>query len=375
MADIKKYTDQISSARYGEEVRGSIVSAITAIHDEVNAETNSAKSYADQAQTHAQKSNEIKEDLQATLTITTQLAEKVAESESKRIESEESRRLAEFERADAERERANAANNYVSQAKQAAEKAKRLANSDYALLAKSWAEGNTGIRAGEDEDNAKYWAGKVKEIANAGGVVSFNGRGGAVDPARGDYSADMITFAGGKTVAEQLLSNATNIAELKDIKGVSSFNSRRGEVHPEAGDYTSAQISHKTGNVEDALDKILKLIKTPGDTINLSGEDFAGYITSGGTQFYFSVPAPLHMGVSKAKVTKAAGRIRQNGKYLFGQPTGALSNLLDESVISSVTFEIHDQILSGCVTFKNTPKDVVNNDVAAIQLSATILLS
>ena len=303
------------------------------------------------------------------------LAEKIAESESKRIEGEESRRLAEFERVDAERERANAAKNYVSQAKQAAEDAKRLANSDYALLAKSWAEGNTGIRVGEDEDNAKYWARKVKDIANAGGVVSFNGRGGAVDPAKGDYSADMITFAGGKTVAEQLLTNATSISELKGIKGVSSFNGRRDDVHPESGDYTSNQITHNSSNVGAMLEKIMGIIKSPGDNITLNGEDFAGYITAGGTQFYFSVPAPLHMGVSKAKVTKAAGRIRQNGKYLFGQPTGPQANLLDESVISSVTFGIHNQILSGCVTFKNAPKDVVNNDVAAIQLSATILLS
>ena len=374
MADIKKYTDQISSARYGEEVRGSIVSAITAIHDEVTTDTTSAKAYAEQAQTQAQKTEDIKNSLQTTLTSTTLLAEKVAESESKRIESEESRRLAEFERADAERERANAAKNYVSQAKQAAEDAKRLANSDYALLAKSWAEGNTGIRVGEDEDNAKYWARKVKDIANAGGVVSFNGRGGAVDPAKGDYSADMITY-NGTNVGEQLTLNTRSISDLQNIKGVSSFKGRRGEVVPVSGDYTSNQITHNSSNVGAMLEKIMGIIKSPGDNITLNGEDFAGYITSGGTQFYFSIPAPPCLGVSKVKVTKATGRIRQNGKYLFGQPSGPSANLLDESVISSVTFGIHDQILSGCVTFKNAPKDVVNNDVAAIQLSATILLS
>ena len=42
-----------------------------------------------------------------------------------------------------------------------------------ALGAKSWAVGGTGTRAGEDRDNAKYYAQLASAVA-AGGVLSFN---------------------------------------------------------------------------------------------------------------------------------------------------------------------------------------------------------
>lgn len=57
---------------------------------------------------------------------------------------------------------------------------------------KSWAVGGTGTRAGEDTDNAKYYAEIAEQIAG-GGVLTFNGRGGNVLPQDGDYSNDMIT--------------------------------------------------------------------------------------------------------------------------------------------------------------------------------------
>lgn len=61
----------------------------------------------------------------------------------------------------------------------------------HATQSESWAVGGTGARAGEDTNNAKYWA-EQAEIAVGGGVISFNGRSGAVQPQAGDYSADMI---------------------------------------------------------------------------------------------------------------------------------------------------------------------------------------
>ena len=60
-----------------------------------------------------------------------------------------------------------------------------------ALGAKSWAVGGTGTRAGEDRDNAKYYAQLASAVA-AGGVISFNARGGHVVPQAGDYNNDMI---------------------------------------------------------------------------------------------------------------------------------------------------------------------------------------
>lgn len=57
--------------------------------------------------------------------------------------------------------------------------------------AESWAVGGTGSRDGEDTDNAKYWAGQAQAAAG-GGVVSFKGRSGAVEPQKGDYTAEQV---------------------------------------------------------------------------------------------------------------------------------------------------------------------------------------
>lgn len=57
--------------------------------------------------------------------------------------------------------------------------------------AKSWAVGGTGSREGEDTDNAWYYAQLASAVA-AGGVLSFNARGGHVVPQAGDYNNDMI---------------------------------------------------------------------------------------------------------------------------------------------------------------------------------------
>lgn len=69
----------------------------------------------------------------------------------------------------------------------------RAANSETA--ARSWAEGGTGTRTGEDTANAKYWAGRAETFAG-GGVTTFNGRKGDVKPQGGDYSY-YLTFSTG----------------------------------------------------------------------------------------------------------------------------------------------------------------------------------
>lgn len=60
-----------------------------------------------------------------------------------------------------------------------------------ATAATSWAVGGTGTRAGEDTNNAKYWAEQASQAAG-GGVTSFNGRSGLVMPQTGDYTAAMV---------------------------------------------------------------------------------------------------------------------------------------------------------------------------------------
>ena len=58
-------------------------------------------------------------------------------------------------------------------------------------LAESWAVGGTGQRQGEDSNNARYWS-QVAQSAAGGGVTSFHGRSGVVEPAAGDYTAAMV---------------------------------------------------------------------------------------------------------------------------------------------------------------------------------------
>lgn len=64
----------------------------------------------------------------------------------------------------------------------------------YVTSSKSWAVGGTNTRAGEDTNNAKYWAEQASHAAG-GGVYSFNNRAGYVLPQSGDYTVDMIEGA------------------------------------------------------------------------------------------------------------------------------------------------------------------------------------
>ncbi len=110
-------------------------------------------------------------------------------AENGRVQAESSRTAAETQRSQAEQARVQAETlredqetGYVAQAK------------DGALSAKSWAVGGTGTRVGEDTNNAEYWA-KQAETAAGGGVMSFNGRSGAVIPKAGDYDAEKVGAA------------------------------------------------------------------------------------------------------------------------------------------------------------------------------------
>ena len=85
---------------------------------------------------------------------------------------------------------ADSADTAADSADTAASKAAAAASS--ASESESWAVGGTGTRAGEDTDNAKYYAQIAEQIAG-GGVLTFNGRGGNVLPQEGDYTNEMIT--------------------------------------------------------------------------------------------------------------------------------------------------------------------------------------
>lgn len=107
------------------------------------------------------------------------------------------------------------ASSAASSANNAAQQVSNAEN--YSKLSESYAHGNTGVRAGENTDNAKYWA-QVAAAAAGGGVVTFNGRSGAVVPENGDYNADQISRGTTSTVDADLTSleqNKENKAEIK----------------------------------------------------------------------------------------------------------------------------------------------------------------
>ena len=76
-------------------------------------------------------------------------------------------------------ERAETAQEKAEDAQEAAEESERRAKdsennaADSKTLARSWAEGGTGTRPGEDTDNAEYWAGLAHQGAEFAGYVFF----------------------------------------------------------------------------------------------------------------------------------------------------------------------------------------------------------
>lgn len=81
---------------------------------------------------------------------------------------------------------------------------------DQVKLAKSWAVGNTGVRADEAVNNAMYWAGQAASAAG-GGVVSFNGRTGSVLPNAGDYSSDQIAHVNSDSTYSNVETEINNL--------------------------------------------------------------------------------------------------------------------------------------------------------------------
>ena len=77
-------------------------------------------------------------------------------------------------------------------------------------LAKSWAVGNTGMRADEAVNNAMYYAGQAAAAAG-GGVVSFNGRTGSVMPESGDYSSDEVAHVNSDSTYSNVETEINNL--------------------------------------------------------------------------------------------------------------------------------------------------------------------
>ena len=129
-------------------------------------------------------------------------------------------------------------------------------------LSESWAVGGTGVREGEDTNNAKYWA-MAAQGAAGGGVTSFNGRGGAVAPQKGDYTADMVgadAQGAAETVQENLDTHAENttihITSAERVKWNGKQNALTFDTAPTEGStnpVTSDGIKAALDDVQNSL--------------------------------------------------------------------------------------------------------------------------
>lgn len=266
MANIQPYTDQIRTARYGEQVRGSIVNALEAMNDDINDDTQSAGAYAQQAETSAQNAAQTASDLSGTLTriesdiAQFELSENARDSaEQNRITAENARRAAEVERQDAE-------SGYVAQARSYAQQAAQYASSDNAMLSQSWAVGGTLTRYGEDTNNAKYYADLAAEVVTEGGVASFNGRTGNVLPESGDYDSDSIVHGSG-TVNSALQSIDSAITDVQ-----TALNNKANK----AGDSNITVDKSSKSSAEGARVSVIGK-KSSGAT-----DEFGIFVASGG---------------------------------------------------------------------------------------------
>ena len=126
---------------------------------------------------------------------------------------------------------------------------------DEATLARSWAVGGTGTREGEDTNNAKYWSDNAQSIAG-GGVTSFNGRGGAVAPQSGDYTAAMVgADAAGSAAAVQsnLDTHAASTGHITDAERT-AWSAKQNALTFDTAPTEGSGNPVTSGGVKNALD-------------------------------------------------------------------------------------------------------------------------
>lgn len=98
-----------------------------------------------------------------------------------------------------------------------------------ATQAKSWAQGGTGERSGEDTNNAQYWA-QQAQAAAGGGVSSFKGRTGAVQPQSGDYTPAMVGAMPADTSIPTKVSDLVNDQEFVTQSGLDAHYVTAGKA-------------------------------------------------------------------------------------------------------------------------------------------------
>ena len=127
-----------------------------------------------------------------------------------------------------------------------------------AKLSESWAVGGTGTRTGEDTNNAKYWA-MAAQGASGGGVTSFNGRGGAVVPKQGDYTAAMVgadAQGAAQTVQGNLNTHAENTIKHITAAERTAWNGKQNALTFDTTPTEGSTNPVTSGGVKAALDDV-----------------------------------------------------------------------------------------------------------------------
>lgn len=125
-------------------------------------------------------------------------------------------------------------------------------------LSESWAVGGTGTRTGEDTNNAKYWA-MAAQGAAGGGVTSFNGRGGAVVPKQGDYTAAMVgadVQGAAQTVQGNLNTHAENTIKHITAAERTAWNGKQNALTFDTTPTEGSTNPVTSGGVKAALDDV-----------------------------------------------------------------------------------------------------------------------
>lgn len=90
----------------------------------------------------------------------------------------------------------------------------------------------------------------------------------------------------------------------------------------------------------------------------------AGFITSAGTEVFFSVPINKPIATDKATISIAGISIRQNNRYLLQNTLGSAKIAVHSMTQNNVVIKI---------TFPSAPDGVINNDAVGIELSGAYL--
>ena len=161
-------------------------------------------------------------------------------------------------------------------------------------LSESWAIGGTGVREGEDANNAKYWA-MAAQGAAGGGVTSFNGRGGAVVPKQGDYTAAMVGAdeqGAAQTVQGNLNVHAENTVKHITAAERTAWNGKQNALTFDSTPTESSTNPITSGGVKAALDDLpAPIIGTTPPTTSTVGVVGQTYIDTAAKLVYHCTAA------------------------------------------------------------------------------------